>query len=329
MENKAFDIPVVIFNFLRIDAPTKIIDMLRKLNAKTVILISDGGRNEDEHKRVKENREKIIEQIDWNAKIETLFYEENVGIFQTIGLGPYWVFERYEKAIFLEDDNIPDYSFFMYCKEMLDYYENSPKIFYICGGNFLEKYEPSNGASYVFTKHMIPSGWASWASKYKQYYDKDMLLPKSKDNCKKVKKTYFNKSLYTQRIRSIKREMDRQKLGMRFISWDYHLIFTLRANDLYGVSPCVNLIENCGIDNFAGHNTAKTYHPNSTRVSSLKSFPLTFPLKHQTEIKVDPEYEKRVEKFLLNPLLVRLLYPITNTIKKLTHNYPNKKTENK
>ena len=320
-----FNTPVAIFNFLRVDAPTKIINMLRSLNAPVVILISDGGRTPEEHKRVLNVREELIKQLDWNVKIETLFFDNNVGIFETIGMGPYWVFKKYETCIFLEDDNIPNITFFRYCQEMLEYYKNNEKIFYICGGNFLEHYYPKNGSSYVFTQHMIPSGWASWRDKYTKYYDYQLILPEDKNNQRLVKHTYFDKSLYRQRFRSITREMDRKKLGMRFISWDFHLIFTLRANGLYGISPCENQIENCGIDNFAGHNKAKAYHPNSTRVSSLRSFPLSFPLVHQPKVEIDKEYEKKVEKFMLNPLIVRAAFPITNLIKKITGNYPNRK----
>lgn len=318
-----YDIPVVILSFLRTDAPLKTIDILRKIRAKTVILFSDGPRNSSENEKIKVVRDTLIKAIDWDAQIVTHFQDKNVGIFESIGLGAIWVFERYNYAIFLEDDNIPDYTFFEYCREMLIKYEHDERIFWICGGNYLEKYSPKDGSDIVFTKHMIPSGWASWSSKFIKFYDKDLILPRNKQMRKKVRKSYLQKSLYKQQIRSIGREMYRQDHGMPFISWDFHTIFSVRGNDMYGISPRVNLIGNCGIDDVAGHNSAKGFHPNATRITQLIKYPLSFPLTLPNDIHIDEEYEKRVGKFILSPLFVRLLYPVTNTLKKMFGLYPN------
>ena len=33
------------------------------------------------------------------------------------------------------------------------------------GTNYLKHYAPADGSSYVFTKNMMPCGWASWSKK--------------------------------------------------------------------------------------------------------------------------------------------------------------------
>ena len=75
-------------------------------------------------------------KIDWPCEVKTLFHKENLGC----GLGPLtainWFFENVEEGIILEDDCVPDQSFFYFCQELLEYYRNNKKIMHISGDNF-------------------------------------------------------------------------------------------------------------------------------------------------------------------------------------------------
>jgi hypothetical protein len=42
--------------------------------------------------------------------------------------------------------------------------------------NYLGKYEAEDGASYVFTRHMLPFGWASWADKFNRFMTNNKLV---------------------------------------------------------------------------------------------------------------------------------------------------------
>lgn len=108
----AYDIPIVLFTFKRYDTVVKILDVLKKINAKKIYIISDGGRNIDEHKQVLDCRNKIEKYIDWDCSLIKNYASENKGVYDRIANGAKWVFSKEEYAIFLEDDNLPEETFF-------------------------------------------------------------------------------------------------------------------------------------------------------------------------------------------------------------------------
>jgi hypothetical protein len=320
---KQFEVPIVLMTFLRTDAALKIIARIREVQPKKIYILSDGPRNEKERIIINDLREKVIKAIDWNAEIIKNFPDENRGVYQNIGMGAEWVFSKEDRAIFLEDDNLPDVSFFSYCEELLNKYESDERIFWICGTNYLKEYKTADGSDYMFTRHLLPCGWASWAKKFVKYYDKELVLPTIRENRKRVRKTYIKKSLYTQQIRSIRNELYRKEHGMRFISWDFHTIFSIRANGLFGISPRNNLIDNIGVDDMSTHVKPSTNNPNVFKFCNIETVPLTSPLKHPKVVDIDKKYEKATAKIILAPFFIRFMGPMTTLIKKMFHVYPN------
>ena len=58
-----------------------------------------------------------------------------MGCGRRISSGLDWVFEREEQAIIVEDDCVPELSFFQYCQEMLEYYKDDDRILMVSGNN--------------------------------------------------------------------------------------------------------------------------------------------------------------------------------------------------
>ena len=166
-----FDIPVCLFIFQRKDTVLRIIDRISQVKPQKIYLMSDQGRNEEEKKRVQECRKAVEAAINWNCEVIKDYAAENRGVFENIGMGAMRVFSQEEVAIFLEDDNLPEITFFSYCKQMLEKYKDNDRVVWSCGTNYLGKYENSSGESYMFTQHLLPCGWASWEKKYTKYYD--------------------------------------------------------------------------------------------------------------------------------------------------------------
>jgi hypothetical protein len=171
-----FNIPVVVFMFKRVEKTIKIIDRIAKIRPEKIYLIADGARNDDENSLVLECRRQVEDHINWNCEVVKNYADKNRGVYLNIAGGAKWVFEREEYAIFLEDDNLPEITFFQFCKEMLSTYKEDTRILWICGTNYLKQYEPVDGSSYVFTHHMMPCGWASWSEKFLKFYDGEMKL---------------------------------------------------------------------------------------------------------------------------------------------------------
>lgn len=311
-----FDIPVCLFIFQRKDTVLRIIDRISRVKPKKIYLMSDQGRNEEEKKRVQECREAVEAAINWNCEVIKDYAAENRGVFENIGMGAMRVFSQEEVAIFLEDDNLPEITFFSYCKQMLEKYRDNDRVVWICGTNYLGKYENSSGESYMFTQHLLPCGWASWRKKYTKYYDSffDTFNETIKE---RIKPLYRNNPLYKQQMEVIQREYDRMKNGERFRSWDYQMCLSIRANDLLGISPTNNQIKNIGVDAFSEHGGVTFADKMTKRFCGMDSYPLEFPLKEPQTVLIDPIYEKKIGNIILYPLDWRIRKPFGKIKRKI------------
>lgn len=313
---KRFDIPVVLFIFKRNKA-ADIMERISKVQPQKIYLIGDYGRNKKEIELVNECRKLVESKITWPCEVIKNYADENRGVYGNIALCAKWIFEREKYAIFLEDDNLPEVTFFQFCKEMLLKYENDNRILWICGTNYLGKYSNNDGDSYMFTKHILPCGWASWSKKFNSMYDEKLSLCDDSSTIKRVGKEYYNKKLFNQYKSYFLQEYKRIKNGQRPHSWDYQMDFCIKANNVYGICPCVNQIKNIGVDELSIHGGNSFSNVMTRRFCSMESYPLSFPLKHPKLILSDLEFEKRIYRILLYPFNLRLRIRVSNLIKKI------------
>lgn len=306
-ENNTFKIPIVLFIFKRKETVLKIIERIRNVLPEKIYIISDEGRNDEEKKIVKECRKEIEKAINWNCTIIKNYATENRGVFEQIGLGAKWVFSKEEKAIFLEDDNLPEVSFFYYCEKVLKKYEKDKQIFWVCGTNYLEKCYPKNEASVFISQNLMPCGWASWGKKFNKYYDYELKLTENKDWKEKLKTKYKNKSLYNQQRRSIENEILHKIKNEKYNSWDFHLILSLKMNDLYGIVPKYNQIKNIGVDEFSIHGGNSLELEMTKRFCGIESFRLEEELKLPDFENLDMSFDKKISEIILYPLKSRVI----------------------
>lgn len=312
-----FEIPVVMFIFKRKESSLKILEKISQVKPKKLYLLGDEGRTDEEKQLVAECRTAVENNINWNCEVIKNYAEENRGIYANIGLGAKWVFEREPWAIFLEDDNLPEVTFFRYCQELLEKYIEDNRVLWICGTNYLGKYESETGASYMFTKHLLPCGWASWSNKFIKYYDGELILAEDQGLVKNLKNEFDNKALYEQQMMGINGELNRRLKGQRFNSWDYQMAFSIRVNNLYGISPCNNQIKNIGVDSVSEHGGKSFDVVMTQRLCGMESYPLEFPLIHPKSMLRDWTYEKKIGKIHLYPLPIRTKSFISRFIRKL------------
>lgn len=296
-----FDIPIVLFFFKRKEKTIQIVDRIRRVKPCKIYLISDGPRNEAEKVLVDECRLAVENSIDWPCTIIKNYAEENKGVFNRIGLGAKWVLRREEYAIFLEDDNLPEVTFFYYCRELLLKYKDDSRIFWICGTNYLGEYSPSNNTSYVFTRHMLPCGWATWSDKFLKLYDGELNLYGDRYIRNNLKYQYRSMALYKQQKYLINSEYQRILNNQNPRSWDYQMAFSIRINNVLGIAPVKNQIKNIGVDQYSTHGGTSLNNPMTKRLTGMESFPLEFPLKHPSVVMPDSEFEKRIESIITMP----------------------------
>ena len=312
-----FTVPVVLLLFKRRDAALRIIDRLRAAEVSKLYILADQGRNKAEREKVWETRTAVEQAIDWDCEVIKNYAEENRGVYGNIALGAKWVFAREKWAIFLEDDNLPELTFFPYCEELLKRYEEDQRVLWICGTNYLGRYQPDNKVSYMFTKHMLPCGWASWSDKFLKYYDGEA---KALDDAwveERFVNDFPSKEMSDVYITPLKKYRKALATGKNPASWDYQMCLSVRVNSMYGISPVCNQIKNIGVDDNSEHGGNSMARIMTRGFCGMESYPLEFPLRHPKVVITDLNYEKAVDKIVTPPFSMQLRHQIAKRIKKV------------
>ena len=154
------DIPVLILFFNRPQQLGQVFTQVKKARPSRLFLYQDGPRSDADLPGIQACRE-VVADIDWECEVETLFQEKNFGCDPSEFISQKWAFSRVEKCVVLEDDDVPSVSFFSFCKEMLDRYQDDERITMISGFNVEEQTDDVEG-DYFFTTNFSIWGWASW-----------------------------------------------------------------------------------------------------------------------------------------------------------------------
>lgn len=312
-----FDVPVVLFTFKRIDKTLEILERIASVKPSKLYILSDHGRNREEILVVEQLRKKIEKRIDWDCELVKRYAPVNIGVYKNIGEGAKWVLEKEKWAIFLEDDNLPEFTFFQFSQEMLKMYEYDTRVLWICGSNYLKEYFPEDGSSYVFTKHMLPCGWASWGHKFKKFYDGNLELWQNPYLNRRVRFENNDKYLLNQDIENWDKELRAIKKGKEPSSWDYQMSFTLRIHGLFSIVPMYNQIKNIGVDIDSIHGGTSFENEMTKRFCGLRTTELEFPLKHPKVVLSDLNFEKQMGKIITLPRKERIKIIISNFLKRI------------
>ena len=152
------DVSVLILFFNRPDFLQKVFDEVKKARPSKLLLYQDGPRGEQDMVGIEACR-KVVEDIDWECEVHRNYLKENQGCDPSGFRSHQWAFSLADKVIILEDDVVPSQSFFPFCKEMLDRYENDERISMIAGFN-VDEVTPDCNDSYFFTSVFSIWGWA-------------------------------------------------------------------------------------------------------------------------------------------------------------------------
>ena len=281
--------PVALLVFNRPDETSRVFAAIREARPQQLLVIADGPRTNrpDEVARCIKVRQ-IIEQVDWPCQVEYLYSETNLGCRKRVSSGLDWVFSQVEEAIILEDDCLPDQTFFRYCQEMLALYRYDERVMMVSGSNLLEEWKTAT-QSYHFSYYGGVWGWASWRRAW-HYYDVDMPLwgePEIRDRVCDVigAKIDFNKRA---------KAFDNTASG-RIDTWDYQWSFARLMQSGLTVVPSVNLVSNIGFGRDATH----TKNARAS-VANLEVRQCSFPLMITPFVAVDRGYDAAFLKKVLS-----------------------------
>lgn len=273
---KLLNTPVLFLIFNRLDTTKRVFAEIRKAKPPRLYIASDGARKnvENEEERVENVREYIISNIDWDCKVETLFRGENLGCKYAVSGAITWFFKNEEQGIVLEDDCLPDQSFFWYCEELLEKYKNDMRIGQISGDNFQDGIKRGD-ADYYFSIYNHIWGWASWANRWDKY---DVELTNIKNN-EFIENKFTTKSAIRYWT-NIFKKMKAKSID----TWDYQWTFTMWYNNWLTILPNKNLISNIGFGKDATHTTAENQFANmKTEILILKKHPLNIKISKEAD----------------------------------------------
>ena len=116
-----YDVPVLFLTFNRPQHTLVVLERLRILQPGRIYIHCDGPRrhHKDDEKNVTAVRAVIEKQIDWPCEIQTLYRTTNMGLRDGVFDAINWFFKHEPEGIIVEDDCVPDLSFFRFCQMML------------------------------------------------------------------------------------------------------------------------------------------------------------------------------------------------------------------
>ncbi len=237
--------PVAFLIFNRPDLTQIVFEAIAQAKPKKLLVVADGPRFPEEAQKCQKARA-VIERVDWDCEVVTNFSERNLGCGRRVSSGLNWVFSEVEEAIILEDDCLPEPSFFYFCETLLEYYRHDERIILISGGNFQDG-QSRTDYSYYFSKYNDIWGWASWRRAW-NYYDFEM----------KTWPEYKKLNL----IESVCDNPDEQRFWTNIFdsvfagsvdTWDYQWTYACFAQRGLAVIPNSNLISNLGFRSDATH----------------------------------------------------------------------------
>ena len=278
-----FKTPIVLFVFNRPECTQQVFSTISDLQPETLFIVADGPRENyitDEALCVETRN--IFNQINWPCNVLKFYADKNIGCRNSIPNGLNLVFKHVDECIILEDDCLPQPTFFKFCEELLEKYRDEPQVMTI-GGHRSDGPNEFNSESYFFSKYPSIWGWATWKNRWEKY---DLNMAKWSDL---RNKSWINKILTSnEEINYWQRMFDKMQNGLD--TWDYALVFSCWLHESLSIRPKVNMISNIGFGNDATHTKTIQEAPPFAAPSNI-----SFPLVHPQEIKVDKIAEKRIE----------------------------------
>ncbi|QEM10526.1 nucleotide-diphospho-sugar transferase [Mucilaginibacter rubeus] len=274
----AFKIPILLLTFTRLDTTIRVFERIKEQKPKYLFIASDGPRanNDQDVSKINAVKEYILNGIDWDCEVKTLFREHNMGCGLAVSSGISWFFEQVEYGIILEDDCLPHPDFFSFCEENLEYYKNDDHVWAISGTN-LQGGHKRGHSSYYFSNYGGIWGWATWSKAWKSY-DYHM-----KDLDKMLKKNFLSKIFNDKNQQAFwAKTLTKAK---NIDTWDYQWHYNTWLYNGISIVPNVNLIDNIGFGNAGTHTMNKPlWYDRLTLGTNALGY-----IKHPANIMVDEQ----------------------------------------
>lgn len=310
----SFSTPILLIAFNRPATTAQVFAVIKKIQPQQLFIAIDAPRNQADQVACAEVK-KIVQAVDWDCHVHYLASEHNLGLKIAVPRAIDWFFDQVEEGIILEDDCLPDLSFFAYCTELLSHYRNDPRIWHISGNYFQS---PTIGqADYYFSSIPHIWGWATWRRAWLNYDIKMSDFPDfiAGHHLNKIFSSYLVRQFWLY-------VFNKNYLGLDN-TWDFQWSYALMRHQALAINPTVNLISNLGFGVDATH----SFQSNSP-YAKLPTQAISLPLRHPSLIMPDRHADEFIMRhnfgvtwhdFFLKHLLRKL--GLFDLVKKIYHRF--------
>ncbi|MDP8207334.1 MAG: hypothetical protein P9L92_11770 [Candidatus Electryonea clarkiae] len=273
--------PILISVYTRLGHLKRCVNSL-KLNKiskdSDLYIVSDAPCKNEDIPLVDEVREYINSITGFNS-VNLLANKNNLGGIKSIRDARDVVFSRYDRSIFMEDDNLVSPQFLTYMNEMLTKYETNDSIYTICGYHFRINISDNYPYDIYFSRSFSAWGYALWKSKYVDIYS-DTFQMNDKSALKRFKKTM------TFGYEVLRRDMESGNM-----IGDARIGYLLFRNNQYCVLPTKTLVTNIGHDGSGLHGHVTDDYINQ------KFDPAFVPSRFPPEVYEDKRIKRELKRY--------------------------------
>lgn len=288
--------PVLIIIFNRPDKVRSLMKALEKVRPTRLFISADSPRpNRPEDIGNCAESRRIATEVSWPCEIKTNFSDTNLGCKLGVSSAITWFFSHVEEGIILEDDCIPNETFFQYVGDLLEKYNDAENVMHISGTTLLDRSDVSSPElSYHFSHIAHVWGWATWRRAWDKF---DLNMPAlDSEGTKTALSTNFNKRSHARFWLDLFRHVRDKGIDTWDAQWSYSI---LRSGGL-SITPNMNMIQNIGFGTDATHTKESGKDlPNARQMK--------FPLNHPKIIEADRLADERLMYKVYDPKFLKKL----------------------
>jgi hypothetical protein len=232
------EIPILFLIYNRPNTTAKVFERIRQIKPKQLFVAADGSRDSIHELQLCNETRAIIDRVDWHCDVKTLFRNNNLGCAKAVSSAITWFFEYVEEGIILEDDCLPDSSFFSFCDVMLKKYREEETVMLITGTNTLYDSFKKDNNSYFFSAHSAIWGWATWRRAWNKF---SLNIDGWKTIEPQLNRRIDNPD-FCEWLMNMFQSVEDRKVNSWAIPWWYHF----QLNNGLCITPNGNLIQNIG-----------------------------------------------------------------------------------
>jgi len=248
--------PILISVYTRLEHLKRCVDSLRMnpISCGTdLYVVSDAASSGADEGKVESVR-KYLNQIEGFRGVIPVNREKNMGSFLSVKTALDGIFEKHERVVFMEDDNVVSPNFLAFVEKGLEIYRDDPSIFSISGYHYPIRIPKDYRCDIYKWQGFSALGVGLWRHKWQALdWDYPGFSEVSKDRRKRKILDRYGEHLYGMILYNIKHRRN---------VIDVAVSYNLYLKNMYSIFPVVSKVRNMGYDGSGEHVGVKRTYRN-------------------------------------------------------------------